>query len=191
MTPMSLSAILFTITSLLLASKVSFYAAPVNCDVETKPYLDDFLALAADHGFTFSEEDVEIGLGEVEQLPGDPGETTVGICYKYPDQLPRIVIASDTWEKSDDADREALLFHELGHCLLGRDHVEDKIQLNNVDVRVSVMSHFVPLGKEYKIFKTYYREELFNLEEIPVDVVLTRYRPSEAEACNYLDSCGE
>ena len=30
------------------------------------------------------------------------------------------------WNKATDIEREVLLFHELGHCILGRSHLDDK-----------------------------------------------------------------
>ena len=49
-------------------------------------------------------------------------ETTGGICSGRG----VIKINKELWfDITSDAKKEALIFHELGHCLLGRDHVDD------------------------------------------------------------------
>ncbi|MBK6825202.1 MAG: hypothetical protein IPG87_20345 [Saprospiraceae bacterium] len=37
-----------------------------------------------------------------------------------------ILMDSNYWNKATDIEREVLLFHELGHCILGRSHLDDK-----------------------------------------------------------------
>ena len=43
----------------------------------------------------------------------------IGVCYP----LNRtIFIRRDTWESDGPVEREQLIWHELGHCAMGRDH---------------------------------------------------------------------
>lgn len=61
--------------------------------------------------------------------PAAFGGGVIGLCYTWeePDTVPLIQLNSDWWWSpyvSDD-DRFALVVHEMGHCELGLDHVED------------------------------------------------------------------
>lgn len=61
-------------------------------------------------------------------------------------------------------DREILVFHELGHALIGRDHRD--VQLPN-GLRASIMNSgniFGLYSKERAEHRVYYIDELFNLE---------------------------
>lgn len=52
------------------------------------------------------------------------GENVVGKC-SYSTNTPRTVrIDADFWEGANDLEREYVVFHELGHCLLNRDHLD-------------------------------------------------------------------
>lgn len=51
----------------------------------------------------------------------DPG--TVGTCSMI-NNLPVVIIDRPFWDVATQAERELLVFHELGHCILLRDHCE-------------------------------------------------------------------
>jgi hypothetical protein len=49
----------------------------------------------------------------------------VGLCVMESGPLaqdPIVLLSSDYWWAADTAERTALVWHELGHCVLGRDH---------------------------------------------------------------------
>jgi hypothetical protein len=57
-------------------------------------------------------------------VPNDPHER--GACEYNPANpyiLPTIQINPNIWPKLSEDERELLIFHELGHCVLNRDHV--------------------------------------------------------------------
>lgn len=57
--------------------------------------------------------------------------TTLGACYK-PDNQRRTVILNEThWENADGIKRMILVFHELGHCLLNKDHNDSELNIMN------------------------------------------------------------
>lgn len=92
-------------------------------DNELMPYLETFLAEAGSRGLSFDPENLIMEFGE-------PGEE---ICGEY--QLStagqrRIIIAKNAacWLTAPTQNREALVFHELGHCLLLRSHRDDKLK---------------------------------------------------------------
>jgi hypothetical protein len=95
---------------------------------------------------------------------------TVGLCWWQTRSASRqgieIEIDPDFWFESSDVKKEELLFHELGHCILNRDHLDEKI---NYYVPKSIMYPYV-FGYAYTKYRSYYVDELKNL-----DVLLTDY----------------
>lgn len=83
-----------------------------------------------------------------------------GYC-QVDDNEKKIVINSVSWSKYTDLEKEELLFHELGHCVLYRGH------LNEVfpdDTPVSIMYYRVMNEDVYKEKYDYYIKELFTGE---------------------------
>lgn len=65
----------------------------------------------------------------------DPSLVTLGYCSKGTThknkihktiviKTPKIVINLSRWESMSELDKKQLVFHELGHCILNRDHSE-------------------------------------------------------------------
>lgn len=71
---------------------------------------------------------------------------------------PVIAVNGVIWDSSTEEDREALLMHELGHCILGLDHKEGELEDGSPK---SLMRSVSPYGKSYKIHRDYYLDELF------------------------------
>ena len=78
----------------------------------------------------------------------------VGYCITYPGGDKEIQIDPNFWEFSNDAEKEELVFHELGHCILLRTH---KTTLNSNGYPVSIMSPDLIDGSYYAYWKTRYR----------------------------------
>ena len=82
-----------------------------------------------------------------------------GLCVLNENQTPIILISRHFWAHSDSVHEEILLFHELGHCILGRrNHNNATTTINNgvedISVPVSVMTYSnenfdVPGGIDY------------------------------------------
>jgi hypothetical protein len=74
-----------------------------------------------------------------------------------------IEIDSALWRKRSQADKEWLIYHELGHCILGRDHLLKTLPRGECQ---SVMSNSEGLNCiinfKSKSWKQYYFDELFN-----------------------------
>lgn len=65
-------------------------------------------------------------LGISGQIVSIRGSTIVGQCVTNDDGPDRILIEQDYWKNLSDLQREFLVFHELGHCALGRIHNDEK-----------------------------------------------------------------
>jgi len=63
-------------------------------------------------------------------------QLTMGQCKQYDDDSKEVVIDADHWNKLSSTEKEYLVFHELGHCVLGREHLNTKDDRGNC---VSIM----------------------------------------------------
>jgi len=81
-------------------------------------YFYRFSEEAEKRGFVvdWSEENISTVLTELD-------EGTVGQCLTYEEGRNQVNIDLAYWNKSDPQEREFLLFHELGHCVLKRSHL--------------------------------------------------------------------
>lgn len=52
----------------------------------------------------------------------------VGQCNSYSDGSKTVVVDEFYWSNASDLDKEYLTYHELGHCVLERDHNDEKDQ---------------------------------------------------------------
>jgi hypothetical protein len=63
----------------------------------------------------------------------DVSKATVGLCIKYGlSPLPNEVrVLKSWWDDSSDLEKELLVYHELGHCVINRKHKEGFIDGTN------------------------------------------------------------
>lgn len=109
------------------------------------------------------EQDVKV---DVDVIFNSLNPPTVGMCYFFRDTTTqdktgvRIEIDPEFWFDSSKITKEELLFHELGHCILDRDH--DTTVLYGT-IPKSVMYPYV-FTTSYSLFREYYVNELKNPE---------------------------
>jgi hypothetical protein len=89
----------------------------------------------------------------------DKKDKAVGRCHIDPMGGAIIKIRSESWVILDEYQREELVFHELGHCLMGRGHCS---KANNEEP-ISIMYPHVLNGRYYKIHREDLVDELFNI----------------------------
>ena len=96
--------------------------------------------------------------GEIVDIPGNG---VAGQCQFGSHITNHVSIDQNYWNRANDINREFVVFHELGHCFLLRDHTEG--QFNN-GVCASIMrSGLGPCNDAYTIEnRSYYLDELFN-----------------------------
>ena len=89
---------------------------------ELQIHFNNFVEEASDHGMYISLDDLDIGgyIINIEQ------QGTLGQCKSYTNGSKQIVIDQPYWNRADQMEKEYLVFHELGHCLLGREHKDIK-----------------------------------------------------------------
>ena len=96
-------------------------------EAELQVHFNNFVEEASVYGMEISLEDVDIS-GYIENI-----ETrgTLGQCKSYSNGSKQVVIDEPYWDRVDETEREYLVFHELGHCLLSRDHDDTQDENGN------------------------------------------------------------
>ena len=138
---------------------------------ELSPYVTEFMQEGRKRYADFDEMVVDFDI----QF-GDLPEGKAGSCKK----LKRLVtINPDLWNLMDSIQRQALVFHELAHCVLGSDHNDNTLPRGEcVSLMVGSASDSTCYYDFYSShWKTYYLDELFEVEQgIPTwyydDIVL-------------------
>ena len=103
----------------------------VSIDEELAPYFEAFREAAASRGVSVDYETLQIH-GRIENIPE---RDILGQCRVNSNSPDVIAIDEGYWESSDEMEREFIVFHELGHCALGRDHLDTR-NLNGTCVSI-------------------------------------------------------
>lgn len=128
----------------------------VQVDPELAPYVSRFEAASVQNGNPTQVTDLSMNFGDVN----DPGETGArGACEAVSGQTPVVTIAPDAWASSTDAEREQLVFHELGHCVLSLVHIAG---ITSAGIPKSIMDPVEIDGAIYSQYRDYYLQTLFN-----------------------------
>lgn len=130
-------------------------------------YVDLFIKEASDRGQSFEYSDVRsIRFDEIED------SSVNGFCSYVTNN---ISIDKENWERASENSRRATIFHELGHCVLNRRHINPvfphgackSIMAGGEDLScVSTLR----LGS---IWYTYYNDELFDTDTPTPDWYVT------------------
>lgn len=93
-------------------------------DERVRFYVDDFFKEAQLHGVEIPKENLIIEFGEVSS------SEYCGQCERPKNdrkgqRIVRLNSSRECWDTEPSQNKEALVFHELGHCLLGRNHKDD------------------------------------------------------------------
>jgi len=127
-----------------------------NVDERLWPYFESFEKEAALRNISIDLNEKEI-TGEIKNIPE---EGVAGTC-RYGLHIHHVTIDISVWNRSSSAIREMIIYHELGHCVLGRGHKETS---NNNGVCLSIMnSGTTSCNVAYNTRnKAYYIDELFS-----------------------------
>lgn len=125
------------------------------------PYFERFEQAGAVHGIKVDLVKEQL-TGIIEDLPT---ESVAGQCNFYSHGPNHIIIDSEFWSRASDHFKEMIIFHELGHCVLDRDHREG--QLDNGFCLSIMRSGEQPCRDVYnENTKEYYIEELFHPQRV-------------------------
>jgi hypothetical protein len=81
-----------------------------------------------------------------------------GVCVIDGENPPTITIDQANWDTMEESRREALLFHELGHCVLKQTH---RNGTTGAGIPSSVMNTYLLDAEVYQLNEAYYTRELF------------------------------
>ncbi len=82
-------------------------------------------------------------------------------CGSAADEWMEIVVNLQYWDHASEPSREGLMFHELAHCLLDREHTTRLVNIGGRVVPESLMHPIVFSDEVYTTFREYYVRELF------------------------------
>jgi len=150
-----------------------FYA-----DQEFIPHIDKFLKLSKRPWLKIRNHTV---FGTLGYSDPEDDSSTVGLCEYF---FKRVTIDDYYWKWLSETGREALIFHELGHCTLFRGHTDIKEDDGTIEYKIenflfslgvfekkgylkdgcpaSIMHPYMFSDKCLKKHRKYYMEELFN-----------------------------
>ena len=104
----------------------------------------------------------DFNIGEIDMDFGNTkfiSSKAVGWCYiNKLTKKPTMLVSAKWWKIASELEKELLVFHELGHCILRRGHTTQTTQLG---VPVSIMYPSVMPDVFYKNYRHYYIFELF------------------------------
>lgn len=103
----------------------------------------------------FTVGDVPVNFGDTEN------EQFEGVCFSYGDGTTEVIIRESWWNSASQPMRESLLFHELGHCALGRDHDNSILEIMGISHKKSMMNSVIVNSNQYTNHKAGYLTELF------------------------------
>lgn len=118
-------------------------------------YVASFESDAAEHGRAIQVTDLVIRFGAVDAGNESGGR---GVCEFQSGVTPVITISAQAWEASSEAEREQLVFHELGHCVLHKRH-EGGVSAQGIPN--SLMNPYRIQGSVYLQHKAQYLAGLF------------------------------
>ena len=88
---------------------------------ELRPFYVAFEEEAAERGL-----DIDLTLEEVTGNIVELGNMGIlGICVRSDTEPNRVAVDEDGWRSASPAFKELIVFHELGHCVLNREHLDD------------------------------------------------------------------
>ena len=129
----------------------------IEIDDEFRPYYDRFNQHSMKYrGKDFSDTNITITFVKTINVTTENNMTILGVCH-YKSNI--VEINKQIWVKLPTAKKEAVIAHELGHCLLNRSH--DEATHPRSQWRLSVMHPLIVGPWEFSSKYDYYMKELF------------------------------
>ena len=125
-------------------------------------YIEDFESTAKRvyGASSFSIGDIPVNFGDTTNDEFD------GVCIEYSGGKKEVIVKESWWNSADSLQRKQMIFHELGHCRLGREHNSETIQTGAGEtVKISIMNPVIPASYHYRRYQSGYDEELFTTDK--------------------------
>lgn len=120
--------ILITLLTLASCSKDSNESNPAIAS-ELQSYFDDFAQEGRARGINidYSTIDISAYVTQIEETG------VVGQCARYSNGMAEVTVDQPFWRVATQWQRELVMFHELGHCILHLDHNDASGQGNRCE----------------------------------------------------------
>lgn len=155
--------------AVVLGCQSSSQPEPVQYSVpaDLESYIQAFRNEAQQRKQTVSTVNLIVTFGDIQN------EDVCGECVLESGKTPRITLNFNDycWKTASQQERECLIFHELGHCLLNRAHKTDRFPngafvslMNPDDIGIYAACRY-PIGGDEcnkRTRRTYYIDELFD-----------------------------
>jgi hypothetical protein len=140
------------------APKEKAHEAFLQVDAPFQDFVNNFEQVSGEEGNPLRINDLIVTFGSTPSL----NET--GVCEWSENETPRITLNQRIWNTLNDYDRQEVMFHELGHCVLRRIHQNSEMMAYNGTVRVaeSIMYPYRISGTIYRDNIVHYHDELFD-----------------------------
>lgn len=165
------------LTMLLLLSSCNVtYPKQFRVDHELAPYYNSFQEAGQIRNQNHSTDDLILEFGDTTAQGSDVAgycgtdyreEKGIGTNKIY--MTPKIIINPSVFKNSDEYGRRNLIYHELGHCLLKRGHLETVNDFNYVRSMMFPRMITGMIGFLYPRVEESYVDELFNPTAPAVD----------------------
>lgn len=110
--------------------------------------------------------DSNFKVGDIPINFGTPEETSFqAVCYIYSNNSREIIIRPEWWQTASEDNKESIIFHELGHCRLDREHDDTVMNIGGHSVKLSMMHHVIVINKDYTDRQSAYINELFTQDK--------------------------
>ena len=130
----------------------------INLNDALHPYFETFADEAELRGFTFDWEEARIE-GYISDLSVSG---VLGQCVHDNLDPDRVIIDQDFWNEASSSDKEFIVFHELGHCYLNRNHT-DEIDDNGLCISIMNSGSLRCRANYTSNTREAYLDELFDL----------------------------
>lgn len=121
-----------------------------NQDPAFAPYIEQWKIDSAARGITIMHPElVTIKFGE--ENSGTGGNCKIGFTILFAESPPEITINQKYWTNSlSEIGRKLLIYHELGHCVLGKGHSSDEeLDIMNSDSMIGSDTFFLKNPQPY------------------------------------------
>lgn len=138
-------------------------ALHTSTDPIFNPYVNLFESKMLNYSSRSPRHHVPINFGDTTIKDG---EAKLGLCLLYSGGQREIIVNKTWWNSAPEARKEALIFHELGHCQLERvGHRDARLSHEGRSYSLSLMNTYLPSESEYRLLKEGYLKELFSEDD--------------------------
>ena len=144
----------------LLLSFVFSCSTPIEHDEQFTIYLNKFITEANSRNYKIDITKFDVRINFSDLKLEYEGKCKLG-------KIKQITINESLWQKLDTLQRELLIFHELGHCVLGRGHKNETFPTGECKSIMDGKEEDFECSNNYycPYWKSYYLDELFNPEQ--------------------------